>query len=435
MKLRIANIGVPANHEALTTLPLRSTHSLSDFDALIFLPSVVGKAASADIADPTTRFGELVLKETQVQELLNQKAGVVLVLLTSTEDGAYINGRVFDGYYLLGSSLAGKFSVKPGTGTSYKLAPTASSAGRKYFRTLEGHLQFDGYLSKIPEGATVIAHNSVDQVISAQVNVGNGKVIVLPLPAGVTLERIGAAVVETVIALLKDDPEIVEPDWASSILVPSSNSHDALITELRNRHRDIKEQLKELESKKANLLRFRHLLYGTGKTVLETAVRVAFRLLQFEVPEPEEYSGEWDVELRLPDGRTAIGEVEGAEGVVSVDKFRQLHHYLGEELFAGRNHKGVLVGNGFRLQEPSSRPPQFSEHTINAALKFGVCLVPASELFNCATSVLENPEDHALRRETRESLLSTVGPWAFARRLGLSANPSQGDDTPPKSAA
>ena len=46
--------------------------------------------------------------------------------------------------------------------------------------------------------------------------------------------------------------------------------HDARITELRNRQRDIKDELKELDAEKAKLIKFKHLLYGTGKAVLET---------------------------------------------------------------------------------------------------------------------------------------------------------------------
>jgi hypothetical protein len=86
----------------------------------------------------------------------------------------------------------------------------------------------------------------------------------------VSSERYAGAIVQTVSALLKDDPEISEPEWASPILVPGSDSHDARITELRNRQRDIKDELKELDAEKAKLIKFKHLLYGTGKAVLET---------------------------------------------------------------------------------------------------------------------------------------------------------------------
>jgi len=47
--------------------------------------------------------------------------------------------------------------------------------------------------------------------------------------------------------------------------------------------------------------------------------------------------GDWDFELREPAaGSTAIGEVEGADGPVDVDKYRQLLDYFQAE---GTNRK------------------------------------------------------------------------------------------------
>ncbi len=252
-------------------------------------------------------------------------------------------------------------------------------------------------------------------MISAQFKAENGNVLFVPCPFNIGSERVGAAIFEAVSALLKGEPEITEPEWAKAIVVPGSDLHDNRIEELRNKRRELKETLGTLEKERADLLKFRYLMFGTGKAALEEAVRAAFRLIGFEVPEPEEYLGEWDVELRSGDG-TAIAEVEGAEGVVSVDKFRQLLHYLGEEELSARSHKGILVGNGFRLQEPHSRPPQFSDHAAGAASKFGICLLPTTELFKCVVAILEKPDDAKLRHEIRQSLLAAVGPWSFAAR-------------------
>ena len=308
MKLRIANIGIPAIHESMTSLLLRSSQSISDFDALVFHPFAVGAELGGDI-------GMLLLKQSQVKDLLNVKAGVVIAMLSPSAGGVHQGSRYFDGYYLIESAI-GKAEVVSGSGTVYKVAPGASSAGLKYFRALDGHLQFEGHLANVPTHARVIAHNSVGQIVAAQFPAGGGKVIVLPSPTNISAARIGAALVEVVNALLKDDdPEVSEPEWAASVVVPGSGAHDPRIVELRNRQKELKEELKQLEAARLHLLKFKGLLYGTGKAVLETAVRAAFRLLGFEVPEPEEYSGEWDVALSLSDGRTAIGEVEGAEGV------------------------------------------------------------------------------------------------------------------------
>ena len=88
-----------------------------------------------------------------------------------------------------------------------------------------------------------------------------------------------------------------------------------------------------------------------------------------------------------------------------------------DRILEGRVHKGVLIGNGFRLKPLDSpeRQNQFSTHALNGASANGYCLVPTAELFNAVCSVLENPEDEGLKIEIRNSLLATVGIWTFNR--------------------
>lgn len=173
-----------------------------------------------------------------------------------------------------------------------------------------------------------------------------------------------------------------------------------------------------LKRKRADLFNCRVLLYGYGKSVLEPVVRYAFRVLDFGVPEPEEYAGEWDVELHeARSSVTAICEVEGSEGVIDVDKYRQLLDYVQAEALEGRDHKGILVGNGFRLTAPhaTERQSQFSDHALRGAKKNGFCLLPTTELFKAMCAVLETPEDEGLKIQIRESIMNGVGVWVFAR--------------------
>jgi len=119
------------------------------------------------------------------------------------------------------------------------------------------------------------------------------------------------------------------PPWAAEIGVPGANIHDNQIAELTKRTEELGVQIAALKTDREKLLRYVQLLFGYGKAVLEAAVRSAFRLLGFAVPEPEEYEGEWDVALQDNEsGRTALGGVEGSEGVIDVDKYRQLLAYI-----------------------------------------------------------------------------------------------------------
>jgi hypothetical protein len=127
-------------------------------------------------------------------------------------------------------------------------------------------------------------------------------------------------------------------------------------------------------------------------------------------------------------GRTALGEVEGSEGVIDVDKYRQLLDYVETEAQEGRDHKGILIGNGFRLLAPDApeRHNQFSEHAQRGAVRNRFCLVPTTELFKAICAVLESPRDQALRTTIRQSLLATTGPWSFVREQAAEEQSASG---------
>jgi hypothetical protein len=171
------------------------------------------------------------------------------------------------------------------------------------------------------------------------------------------------------------------------------------------------------------------LLYGYGKTVLEPAVRRALRELGFKVLEPEDYDGEWDLDVTDDGtGRSAVGEVEGSEGAINIDKLRQLLSYVEAEEDFGRARKGILVGNGYRLKglnEPE-RLRQFTEKALREANGFGYCLLPATELFAAVCAVLKAPADEALKAHLRNSILATINWCVEVYDAGASPRFKQG---------
>jgi hypothetical protein len=218
--------------------------------------------------------------------------------------------------------------------------------------------------------------------------------------------------------------EIEAPPWLIEVGVPGANANDATISELEMRRKQIDEEITQFEQKRSELLSYRLLLYGYGKSSLEPVVRSAFRKLGFTVPEPEGYAGEWDIEVhsdRLP--ICAIGEIEGSEGVIDVDKYRQLLDYIQTEALEDRDHKGILIGNGFRLTAPEAaeRQAQFSNHALLGARKNGFCLLPTAELFKALCAVLENSANEGLKIRVRDSIISTVGVWTFARETPVTS--------------
>jgi hypothetical protein len=307
---------------------------------------------------------------------------------------------------------------------------SAKGASAGYFQVLKGAVCFAAHLdAQEPQVAqfsgTIFAVDSVGHPIAVEFPVEEGRICFLPPPNNVPADRMGAAIVKVVTAHYNKTAQIEAPSWAAEILVPGANIHDTEIAELTKRTEELAAQIEALRSDRQKLLSYVQLLFGYGKAVLEPVVRSSFRLLGFAVPEPEEYEGEWDVELPDESGRTALGEAEGSEGAIDVEKYRQLLDYIEAESQAGRDHKGILIGNGFRLLAPNApeRRTQFSEHAQRGAARNHFCLVPTTELFKAVCAVLESPKDQALRKSIRESLLGTTGPWSFAREQAPEEKP------------
>ena len=435
MKLRIVSFGIEAKNERITNLDsLQDPRSISDYDAIVFDSLRVGGLirglfGAAQVSETDARIAALERKTTEVAELIGRKGGVAVCLMRG-DDPVTITVqrrptpfyRSWSSYFLLerlrlsNSRPLPTAAIAPGQGVTMTLLPSAPAAGGKYFRLLGNNLRFHAhFVNPIELPARPIAENSIGNVVAAQFPVAGGWVLFLPIGEGVPAEQLGAVFVEVIAMLLKGEPDIEQPSWADAISVPGGHRDDPEISQFRAQIRDLKERLRTLEERKSERLGHRRLLFGTGKAVLEPAVRSAFRLFGFEVGEPETYTGEWDVDLRDPDGETAIGEVEGSESAVSIVKFRQLLNYVVDETLEGRHHKGILIGNGFRNEEPSQRGVQFTEKVLEASKIHSVCLIPATELFKAVVAILEAPNPTVLRKALRSSIFSTSGLWEYTQ--------------------
>jgi hypothetical protein len=418
MKRRILNYHFPATHDSFTTLSsIDAPESISDFDAFIFDPTSLGNQS-------LTAFER---RQTELFDLVHKKGGLILSIL---RPNMVVNasGRSLYAYALLervAPAIMEMFynSVQAGAGS--QVAPVLSARGPSlaYFQALRGCLAFVAHLSitesQVKErSGTILAVDSVGYPIAVEFRVAEGLLCFVPIPHNVTGDRTGAAIVKTVAQHFNKPTGLDAPSWASEMSVPGASLYDERIAELGKQRERLSLEISGLEDKRDELRKYLRLLFGYGKAVLEPVVRAAFRLSGFAVPEPEDYEGEWDVELlETKSGRTAIGEVEGSEDVIDVDKYRQLLDYVEAEALEGRDHKGILIGNGFRLTAPEApeRQQQFSPHVLRGAARNQFCLLPTTELFKAVCALLENPEDEGLKVKIRDSVLTTVGIWTFAQ--------------------
>jgi hypothetical protein len=412
VKPRILSYRVSATHDLISAVNFISDPvSISDFHAFVYSPG--------EHFQPGVSSLDVSRRQAEIRDLIQKKGGIIIVLMQPQAAADTLLDLAAPQVAQLIKTL-----VRNGTGSQFRTISSAPGVSGGYLQVLKGTLHFTAHLeaseSQISgNSGTIFAVNSVGHPIAVEFLVGEGRICALPPPNNVPADRLGAAIVKVITAHFNRTAQIDAPAWAGNITVPGANVHDEQIAELTQRTEELTVRITSLKDDRDRLLSFVRLLFSYGKGVLEPAVRSALGLIGFAVPEPEEYEGEWDVELKDPQsGRTALGEVEGSEGIIDVDKYRQLLDYVEAEALEGRDHKGILIGNGFRLLDPAApeRQAQFSGHAQRGAVRNHFCLVPTTELFKAVCAVLESPEDETLKATIRESLLTTTGPWAFVRQ-------------------
>ena len=425
MKLTILNWGMGATHEVIEVLQdLGGSRSISDYDAFVFDPF-----AQANLHIPHFVFQR---RQNEIRDLVNRKGGVVICLLrpkvvvspnTLGDTGSY--GLLEPAAFRAVRFISEK--IRDGESTLWNLRRGASGATLEYFRVLQRELRVESFLdAPVAEvdsfGGKVFAENSADYPVCVEFVVGAGRVCFVPVPASAVTDRVGAAVKRVVEAHFGGPSEVEAPAWVRRITVPGADSNDGVISELTVTKSEIEARISGLEKQRGELLEYRSLLFGYGKSMLEPVVRKALHQIGFDVL--EKWSGDWDFELREPaSSATAIGEVEGTDGPVDVDKYRQLLDYFQTEVLEGRTHKAILAGNGHRTKglDAPERQNQFTEHVLRGARQNGFCLLPTSELFRAVCAVLESPNEEALKADIRRSILVTVGVWTFAGKAGSAA--------------
>ena len=107
--------------------------------------------------------------------------------------------------------------------------------------------------------------------------------------------------------------------------------------------------------------------------------------------------------------KVAIVAIEGTVGQIDVDKYRGLLKQVQDELErSGQLSKGILIGNGFRLELPSNRGNQFTESCRRGTWSQGFALTSADELFDAVHAILSDPSED-LKTQIKRRILNTSG--------------------------
>ena len=110
-------------------------------------------------------------------------------------------------------------------------------------------------------------------------------------------------------------------------------------------------------------------------------------------------------------GELLLLETEGSEAEIGLAAHHRLRRRREEHLEAqGVMPRGLLVVNGFRDLPPDDRLDQYTPALAAAAESQRYALLTGQQLFDLATTALENGAEPALVRR----LLATEGPWQAA---------------------
>ncbi|MHC4278189.1 MAG: hypothetical protein ACYSTI_12850 [Planctomycetota bacterium] len=445
MKLRVLSIDRNLDHDAITNANFFNAPAFSDFDAVIINPTniqarLLERPASTDNSGNLITYthrdggnghrllGFMVRRLSETYSLLSKTKGVVLATACPVE----VTLQLWDSFQKTGQITHYDWLPCMRTGTVSKIVGSAielfprtgtivQNLSRnhplvQYFTAFQDEMFYSCVISltgqnPIPE---IIATDKVGKPICVDFHIEGGRVVFLPSLDARDKKKEGGILVNVIRQLLGRAIHEEGPEWISEYQVYGLGAFKGKIEELDTRVRGLEKEKSELEAKEMGLRDFQNLLYGQGKYVLEPAVREAFRVLGFDVPNPEDYEEPHDLRLASSEG-TAIGEVEGVDtGPVDVVKYRQLLDYVDEELTkSGIEYKGILLGNGYRLTNPKDRPDQFTESARRGCVGRGFCMIATTDLFQAVNAVLKNPNDESLKERIRRDILGSVGDWKF----------------------
>lgn len=219
--------------------------------------------------------------------------------------------------------------------------------------------------------------------------------------------------VETDKLLRKNSEGTPQPEWATGM--PTSKKARSLQEKINSLEAAIEKKSVERQQalvQKQQADAIKSLLYENG-TILEIEIENALKAMGYEVSNFREGALEIDHVIVSPEGKRLIGEAEGKDkSAVGIDKFRQLESNLQEDFQRDEvtePAQGVLFGNGFRLQDPTERPDEFTDKCYTNAKRLGTALVKTSDLYTVALHLADHPDDEEFKTNCRKALEETKG--------------------------
>jgi hypothetical protein len=429
MRINILNVGRALTHSLIENGNLFGGRAFCDYDALI-LDSLMINAQVKELksSDQVGIFQNR--RKAEIERLLSVNGGLVICFLTDKnanlcsllpiKDFPYVahqpGGRAIQTAF----NFPNDFQITERIGKNIQFV-LRSHPFRQFFDAFQGDIQYESIIKNIPPlgGAVnqkIIAQSKVNDVIALDFPLLKGNIIFLPLPQKYDGDKIGSVLVNCIRNTLSFESVSVSPAWLSNYSLPSENIHQPKIDEIDGQLKLLSEQKEAFLKEQEEIKHFKKLLYETGKHQLEPIVRKAFRMIGFNVLEPDEYEGQHDLSMSA-NGQTVIGEIEGTTNQqVDVGKYRQLLDYVQDMIVKGQTVKGILVGNAKINEPPETRGEQFTTAAIQGCNSQGYCRITTYALYKIVEAILGAPsgEKNSLKAKILNEIISFNQEYMYA---------------------
>ncbi len=229
--------------------------------------------------------------------------------------------------------------------------------------------------------------NNVDRTLCGRFN----NIFLLHPPARGRTSRALQIIVEDFQPEFEELQPDATPSWADEVVrkIPGVSEAQKGVSETDQRILELETRRETQEVDLRTLSEWGQLLWLSG-IPLQRLVQKGFKSLRFEIePRPETGHTE-DFVARHKEYAFPV-EATGSSGTITIDKGRQLMHWVADSEIA--NCHGVLVANAFSTEPPSNRPPTpnhhiFSVDLVKYAEKHGLALLDTQELFKIVCAKL-----------------------------------------------
>ncbi|UJA20445.1 hypothetical protein HJD18_09665 [Thermoleophilia bacterium SCSIO 60948] len=429
------SLGFDLEHPDIVGIDFRSSHSLLDYELVIWDPSHVLSEYRRDYSgtyrglpllhedDSSLVLEELRRRRDEILELL-RLGGCVAIFCSAPHRFFRATGeKEFSGTgrnrqttsIVSDASVAAAFPLEvelikaEGRRMDFRGDPSFGAFWRKH----EGALRYRAYL-KEPVGRTQAVIRRTTRAVAAVARVDQGWVALLPdidyegLSDDAIVKRnreVGSGVLEMLRTLRSDAEEFRLPRWTSEYRLAAEN--DARIT-LQKREESVKRAVGRRDRVRRELadLEQKKLLFSASGPALEVQVRHVFEGLGFTVEDAEE-SGRTDLVLK-DEGVTAVVEIKGLTKSAREANAAQLEKWVSLELEkTAIRPKAILVVNGFCEQPLRDRDPNvFPSQMLPYASAREHCLMTGIQLLGAWVAV---SRDAGRAADIRRSILSCVG--------------------------